>query len=836
MVSMDSGAAGPSGGVLPGADTSPGAFTAAAASVAVAAAEAMPPPSIQPQLRPEGGMPARVHIVGRRTSTLSLQTLESGELPCMDTPFGGTPSSVLQPLGSQQLGPRAVSGLLRGRLASLAQEGRASEAAGLDVLPAESGELRLGLADVATQLAEAGASKGEADEQQAAERASADGTGSEDGEAGVGPGPDGCEQVAGQSEPCSAERRRRNRWGAPPPVVVPSGSAAAAAAAAGAGSPGSLDLSYAKGLAAHLSSHGSLQEVVPDVAVMGAAGAKAAAAQMNAQGAAGQQQQRGPGRRSRSPGTEGRGRERGSGEGLSGASPNGAAAARRDKAERALAKLQQDRSRAQQSQQQAAPRAGAVAGADGRKPPHGPARPGRSEGRDAREASAPPGGGSASGQVGGGATGAGSGGGVLYDAEAVHDPPGYVRSGDDAPLSAGMEPDLLGFMALSMIQFSSAYMVESPRSLFNKAHIKALADEGRTMRRKADSAREANGNRWTPVYLTLYLQSALKSMESAYGHEQVGAEREAGIRSSSELLVSAAQVLSMVSHEANRLASAQHKSQVAAGAGAGGGGGTAPDGTPGAAGRSAAQRAAGAGGQTPPAKSGGGGSATPPPMWLHGTPTAGGRTPPPGAAGGGATPLGPLAAAVAAASLGGPAPASELLVLEAIRLLALKLTAICRTRWLLLNQEALSAAIKHHEPSPPAAGAAGPAQGGGAGAAGCAGGDDGGAGGRRTSPAAAADSASSTLEAAALSASTYTASIQQMAESVQAFTVAAETWRRAASEARTFNLAVSASGVEPAAVVAAARIGALGYEGGVWDLMGSVNLARKALDSITGML
>lgn len=66
--------------------------------------------------------------------------------------------------------------------------------------------------------------------------------------------------------------------------------------------------------------------------------------------------------------------------------------------------------------------------------------------------------------------------------------------------------------------------------------------------------------------------------------------------------------------------------------------------------------------------------------------------------------------------------------------------------------------------------------------------------------------------------------------------LAADAWRRAASEARAFNQAVSAPGVDPAAVVAAARIGALGYEGGLWDLMGSVNLARKALDSITGML
>ncbi len=70
---------------------------------------------------------------------------------------------------------------------------------------------------------------------------------------------------------------------------------------------------------------------------------------------------------------------------------------------------------------------------------------------------------------------------------------------------------------------------------------------------------------------------------------------------------------------------------------------------------------------------------------------------------------------------------------------------------------------------------------------------------------------------------------------MQNFALVADSWRRAAQEGRQLHAAVCARGADPTAVVAAARIMSLGYEGGVWDILGSVNLARKALDSITGM-
>ncbi|GLI63612.1 hypothetical protein VaNZ11_006623 [Volvox africanus] len=492
------------------------------------------------------------------------------------------------------------------------------------------------------------------------------------------------------------------------------------------------------------------------------------------------------------------------------------------KVQRALAKLHQDRGRPQQGS----------AGGSGT-PLASDAVPKPRPGKDG---------------AGGPAASSGLGTSVLSDAGAVLDPIGTARVGGDVPLSSNMEPDLLGFMALSMIQFSCTYMVESPRLLFNKAHIKTLAEESRTLRRKADSNREASGNKWSTLQLTLYLQSALKSMESAFGHEQAGQEREAGLRAALELLSTASQMLAVVSHEANRLAQQLLRpppSVLSATAAAGGDGGTSAargSGMEGGGVQPHGRATAGALPSTPPRP-----FKTAPSSPTHSARSLGMHTPSglgTGAAAGGSrtpqhgggTPLGPLAAAVACASVGGPAPSAELLVLEAIRLLALKLLAICRTRWLLVNQDSLAHAIKLHESSSAdGVGSSAPGSGGGGGGGG---GDDGpaGTGGRRTSPTAAADSASSTLEAAALTASTYTASIQQMAEGVQNIAAAADAWRRAANEGRAFNHAVSAPGVDPAAVVAAARIGALGYEGGAWDLMGSVNLARKALDSITGML
>lgn len=106
------------------------------------------------------------------------------------------------------------------------------------------------------------------------------------------------------------------------------------------------------------------------------------------------------------------------------------------KAERALAKLQQDRGRPVQS-----PTGG------GRDPP-----PVIAKVRAGREAG---GIGGISGSGGGSGAQASCGGlapSGLYDTDAALDPPGNARVGGDAPLSANMEPDLLGFVALSMIQ------------------------------------------------------------------------------------------------------------------------------------------------------------------------------------------------------------------------------------------------------------------------------------------------------------------------------------------------------------------------------------------------
>jgi hypothetical protein len=54
-------------------------------------------------------------------------------------------------------------------------------------------------------------------------------------------------------------------------------------------------------------------------------------------------------------------------------------------------------------------------------------------------------------------------------------------------------------------------MLDSPRVLCNRAHMRALAEEGNSLRRKADSAREAaaggpSGAGWNPLLLTLYVQ------------------------------------------------------------------------------------------------------------------------------------------------------------------------------------------------------------------------------------------------------------------------------------------------------------------------------------------
>lgn len=55
-------------------------------------------------------------------------------------------------------------------------------------------------------------------------------------------------------------------------------------------------------------------------------------------------------------------------------------------------------------------------------------------------------------------------------------------------------------------QFSCSFLGETSQLLFNRSYIRQLADDARVMRCKADSTRESNGNRWTPLLLTLYLQ------------------------------------------------------------------------------------------------------------------------------------------------------------------------------------------------------------------------------------------------------------------------------------------------------------------------------------------
>ncbi len=65
---------------------------------------------------------------------------------------------------------------------------------------------------------------------------------------------------------------------------------------------------------------------------------------------------------------------------------------------------------------------------------------------------------------------------------------------------------LNAYLPLPPSQFSCSFLGETSQLLFNRSYIRQLADDARVMRCKADSTRESNGNRWTPLLLTLYLQ------------------------------------------------------------------------------------------------------------------------------------------------------------------------------------------------------------------------------------------------------------------------------------------------------------------------------------------
>ena len=62
-----------------------------------------------------------------------------------------------------------------------------------------------------------------------------------------------------------------------------------------------------------------------------------------------------------------------------------------------------------------------------------------------------------------------------------------------------------------------------------------------------------------------------------------------------------------------------------------------------------------------------------------------------------------------------------------------------------------------------------------------------------------------------------------------------ELWRDASVDGSKYVAVVAAEGVDRGAQQAAACIMSLGYEAGMWDLLGTVNVARKALESISGI-
>lgn len=258
----------------------------------------------------------------------------------------------------------------------------------------------------------------------------------------------------------------------------------------------------------------------------------------------------------------------------------------------------------------------------------------------------------------------------------------------------------------------------------------------------------------------------------------------------------------------------------------------------------------------------------------------------------------PPAAATAPATAVGSAPRAvtplqSRLTLEAIRLLALKLSAVCLSKWLTLNGDGLNRAIAILEPTP--AHGSGIAMGGGGGgkrggptsstsvtahaasntASGVvvgssrsagrpagerhegggstdgpltacllppptrSGGGAAAAGGGAASdikqPSPAADSASSTLEAACgPSGSTWIGALSMVAECMTNFGKVSELWGTILTAGGAF-AAAAAEGGERESCMAAARLQAMGYEGGVWDLMGTAYIARKTLESIHNM-
>lgn len=80
----------------------------------------------------------------------------------------------------------------------------------------------------------------------------------------------------------------------------------------------------------------------------------------------------------------------------------------------------------------------------------------------------------------------------------------------------------------------------------------------------------------------------------------------------------------------------------------------------------------------------------------------------------------------------------------------------------------------------------------------------------------------------------------QVSDCLSAFARASETWQTVAAESMKLCTDTCAC-TDPAAPwaragqLAAARIMALGFESGLWDPLGTVSIARKALDSITDM-
>lgn len=229
-----------------------------------------------------------------------------------------------------------------------------------------------------------------------------------------------------------------------------------------------------------------------------------------------------------------------------------------------------------------------------------------------------------------------------------------------------------------------------------------------------------------------------------------------------------------------------------------------------------------------------------------------------------------------------PTPPHPRLTLDAIRLLALKLSAVCLTKWVTLNAEGLSRAMQVLEPA--AAHGSGLGMGGGGQRSGPAsvttattaaaatvqpssrsaarpagerheggGSTDGlltaclpptlsssiiaplavGSDGKQPSPA--ADSASSTLEAACgPSGSNMIGALSTISECLSNYGKASDLWGMIATTGGAFVSAAAESG-DVACCLTAARLQSMGYEGGVWDLMGTAHIARKALESIHSM-